>query len=194
MNLENIMKYVESKLANESSGHDYLHALRVLKNAELLVEGNDVNKEVIFISCLIHDLIDDKLDDINKETKNNIVEKLKTENINKNDITHIISIIENMSYSKGKKLNTLEGEIVQDADRLDALGAIGIARTFAFGGKKGRLIYNPNSLNDTDSLSHFHQKLYKLVALMNTKKGREIAVNRTNFMKDFEKKLLREIQ
>ncbi len=100
-------------------------------------------------------------------------------------INEVINIIENVSYSKGNIPKTLVGKIVQDADRLDALGAIGIARTFAYGGNNKRLIYNPGSSDNSDSVYHFYDKLFKLTELMNTANARAIAIERTKFMKDF---------
>ena len=100
-------------------------------------------------------------------------------------INDVIYIIEYVSYSKGKVPSSIEGKIVQDADRLDALGAIGIARTFAYGGNNNRLIYNPGSKDDSDSIYHFYDKLFKLTDLMNTDNARSIAVKRTKLMKDY---------
>ena len=97
----------------------------------------------------------------------------------------MIHIIENVSYSKGNTPSSLEGKIVQDADRLDALGAIGIARTFAYGGNNNRLIYSPGSNDDSDSVYHFYDKLFKLTELMNTANAKEVAIKRTKFMKEY---------
>lgn len=193
MNLNNIKDFVKSKLLNEASGHDYLHSLRVLENARNLVMYYNVNNDVVYISCLIHDLIDPKLDDVFKSTLDEIEDLLILEKVKTEDIIAVIDIINNISYSKGNIPNSLEGKIVQDADRLDALGAIGIARTFAFGGKKNRLIYNPESSDSTDSVSHFYQKLLKLETLMNTEQALIEAVKRTKYMKDFLNKLYGEI-
>jgi len=182
---------VFQKLHNESSGHDYYHAQRVLKNALEISSIYDINIDVIKASCLIHDLIDHKLDDKHKSSTKQIKEVLIQSQFSTEEITHIFDIIENISYSKGNIPSSLEGKIVQDADRLDALGAIGIARTFAFGGKKGRLIYGPKD-DKANSVAHFYDKLFKLTELMNTHEAKELAVKRTAFMEEFILELQKE--
>jgi uncharacterized protein len=193
MDISKVKQFVEDKLDNESSGHDYLHALRVYENAMELIIDLDINKPVVEVAALIHDLIDVKLDDKDKVSFEEIKLFLNENRMNSKDINHIENIIENVSYSKGNIPNSIEGKIVQDADRLDALGAIGIARTFAYGGKKGRLIYKLDTIDSDDSVSHFYQKLFKLTDLMNTDKAKKIAVERTEFMKLFIKTLYKEV-
>lgn len=193
MNIEHIKLFVENKLGKEASGHDYLHALRVYENAVLLASNLELNTDVIYISALIHDLIDHKLEDEYKVSIEDIEHFLENEGVKQKDINHIVSIINNMSYSSGKVPDSIEGQIVQDADRLDALGAIGIARTFAYGGKNNRLIYNPTTIDGEDSVSHFYQKLFKLTELMNTETGKIEAKKRTSYMMDFIKKLNSEL-
>ncbi len=193
MNLEHVKQFVLEKLGKEASGHDYLHALRVLENAKQMTPFYDVKEEVVFVSCLIHDLIDIKLEDQFKVSVEDLKLFLLKEGMIENDVEMVIEIIDQISYSKGTIPKTLEGIIVQDSDRLDALGAIGIARAFAFGGKNNRLIYNPKSADDTDSVSHFFQKLFKLTSLMNTDQGRIEAEKRTQFMKGYLRQLYHEI-
>jgi len=194
MRIENIKKFVKIHLGNESSGHDYLHALRVYENSKLLTKNLNVNFNVVYTSALIHDLIDHKLKEELKIDTSDIREFLIEESYELEDVNHIIEVIENISYSKGNVPESIEGKIVQDADRLDALGAIGIARTFAYGGKNKRLLYNPDTLDGSDSLSHFHQKLYKLDELMNTQVAKDEAKLRIRYMKEFERALLREVK
>lgn len=190
MDMDKVKTFVKTKLQDESSGHDYLHALRVFENAKKLLK-EDLDTDVVLISSLIHDLIDYKLDKQFQVSKDSMIQFLRSLVITENQINHIIDIIENISFSKGCIPKTEEGKIVQDADRLDALGAIGIARTFSYGGSKGRLIYgDPNEL---DSVSHFYQKLLKLEERMNTEQGKLVAKERTEYMKEYLKQLYSEI-
>ncbi len=182
---------VKEKLGKESSGHDYLHAKRVVKNAISIASDYKVDLEVIKVAALIHDLIDHKLESKFKLSIAELETLLIENKYSINQIVMIKDIIENISFSKGNVPSSLEGKIVQDADRLDALGAIGIARTFAYGGKNNRLLYGDK--NREDSLSHFYDKLFKLDGLMNTKKAKEIAIERIKFMREFEQRMLSEI-
>ncbi len=183
-NFKIIDDYVKSILSLETTGHDYFHAVRVMNNSLHLARNKKVNLEVIKAAALTHDLIDPKItNDINSSLKE-LKSKLSEANYQEN-IKTILNIIQHISYSKGKIPISLEGKIVQDADRLDALGAIGIARTFAYGGKNNRMIYNPNNNDKMDSISHFYDKLFKLKDLMNTPEGKEIAEERYLYMKNF---------
>ena len=183
-NFKIIDDYVKSILSLETTGHDYFHAVRVMNNSLHLARNKKVNLEVIKAAALTHDLIDPKItNDINSSLKE-LKSKLSEANYQEN-IKTILNIIQHISYSKGKTPISLEGKIVQDADRLDALGAIGIARTFAYGGKNNRMIYNPNNNDKMDSISHFYDKLFKLKDLMNTPEGKEIAEERYLYMKNF---------
>jgi uncharacterized protein len=192
MDIIKIQEFVKSKLQHEPSGHDYLHAMRVYNNAILLMD-DEVKREVVLISCLIHDLIDHKLEEKYKANNEEIISVLEKADMNQEDIQQVFDIINNISYSKGNIPSSIEGKIVQDADRLDALGAIGIARTFSFGGKNNRLIYSEDTVDGEDSVSHFYQKLFKLKDLMNTEKGYKEAVKRTGYMKEFMKKFYEEV-
>jgi uncharacterized protein len=188
--IEKVHEYVKSILDDEATGHDYMHAVRVLKNAEKLIV-KDVDVEAIRIAALTHDLIDRKVTTSPQDAKRNLEEFLKK--FYKSDlIKHVIDIIESISYSKGRTPTSIEGKIVQDADRLEALGAVGIARTFAFGGKHSRNIYHPEKKND--SVSHFYEKLFKLSDLMNTKLGYKIAQERTDFMRMYLDQFYNEIK
>lgn len=184
--------YLKEKLYNESTGHDYYHALRVAKLAMIISDTEGGDKEIIYVSSLVHDLIDHKLfTDPSSEIKV-LISKLTTAGFSDNSILKIINIIENISFSKGKVANSLEGKIVQDADRLDAIGAIGIARTFAYGGSKNRMIYDENIENKLHSIQHFYDKLLKLKDLMNTKKSKQIAESRTEYLQEFLKHFFNE--
>lgn len=190
--IEQVKEFVKSKLEFEPSGHDYLHALRVYENAiQLLVP--EVDETVVLVTALIHDLYDYKLDKEFVSSTEEIEYFLKSVGVTKRQILHIFEIIDSMSFSKGTVPNTFEGKIVQDSDRLDALGAIGIARTFSYGGKHHRLIYDPNTVDGVDSVSHFYQKLFLLEDLMNTSLGKKVAHQRTEFMRDFISQMYHEI-
>lgn len=190
MNIFKVKELVKSKLETESSGHDYLHALRVYENAKNLL-SDDMDHEVVLVSSLIHDLIDHKLEDKFKVTDLELKKFLESIDLTSHQIEHIFHIIKNISYSKGNIPESLEGKIVQDADRLDALGAIGIARTFSYGGANNRLIYGDTF--QKDSVSHFYQKLLKLGDLMNTSQGKTQAEERIKYMKEYLKQLYKEI-
>jgi len=183
--IDYIIKYVKSILFDESTGHDYFHAIRVMDNAIILSKNLSVNLEVIKVSSLTHDLIDKKVSiDVDASLKDLVIQLNKAE-YSEPEVNEIISIIKRISYSKGLIPASLEGKIVQDADRLDALGAIGIARAFAYGGRLNRQVYNPEKDDNLNTISHFYEKLLKLPDLMNTDKAREIAQNRTKFMKEY---------
>lgn len=177
--IEHAKQYVYSILHNDSSGHDYYHVLRVYEMALVLSKEQDVDLFVISMAALLHDLDDYKISDVGSKR---VEQYLNNQNISEKDI--IIDIIDNMSFhshKEGRIVNTLEGQIVQDADRLDALGAIGIARVFAYSGVKNRPIYN-NDLDDDSSIAHFYQKLLLLPDLMNTTEAKIIAKERVAFM------------
>jgi len=191
MRIEKVLSLTKRKLEFEPTGHDYSHALRVRKNALKLCQGMNVNQEIVEVAALVHDLIDYKLEPDYKLTINTLEEYLIQFGYGKREISLILSIITNMSYSSKRNPDSIEGKIVQDADRLDALGAIGIARTFAYSGRTGRLIYG--SSNNDDSVSHFYDKLFKLTDLMNTEMAKKIALKRTIFMKEYLRQLDTEI-
>ena len=180
-----IKKYVKSILNSETTGHDYFHSIRVMNNALFISKNYNVNLEIIKVAAITHDLIDEKITNNIALSLTNLRKQLVNALYNFTDIKKIIEIIQTISYSKGKIPTSLEGKIVQDADRLDALGAVGIARTFAYGGKNNRMIYNQDKDDKTDSLSHFHDKLLKLSLLMNTKEGKNIAKKRTEYMLNY---------
>ncbi len=191
-NIELIETYVKEILDTETTGHDYFHSVRVMNNALHISKGLDVNQDIIKIAALTHDLIDRKVTSDIVESLASLEFKLKKAKVPLNVIEEIKEIINDISYSKGNIPKSLEGKIVQDADRLDALGAIGIARTFAYGGKNNRMIYHPEKDDNMDSLSHFYDKLLKLKDLMNTKEGKRVAEERTKYMIDYLDKFYHE--
>lgn len=206
--ISKIAHYVKEKMKDESTGHDWFHIQRVLKTATLIAKRE--KKADIFIiqaAALLHDIGDWKIKLSNKTEEEILDEAFKKTNIQQQDAIRIKNIILNMSFRKNvvvKKKLTLEGKIVQDADRLEALGAIGIARAFAYGGKKNRPLYNPDSKpriyksteeyinSDSHTINHFYEKLFKLRKYINTKTAKAIALKREKFMKAFLKEFYRE--
>ena len=179
--------YINSLFKDNADGHDVNHTLRVHKNAmKIAASYPDTNKMIIALAALLHDVDDHKL--FNTKDNMNARKFLLEHNISDEMIEEICEVINSVSFSKnrGKRPNTLEGKIVQDADRLDAIGAIGIARTFAYGGK------NKRSLES--SLQHFDDKLLLLKDEMNTKEAKRIAEERHEYMVSFLTKIYEEME
>ena len=179
--------YVSELLGKNSGGHDTAHSLRVYKNALKIAEkeaGCDL--QVVSLAALLHDVDDHKI--FNHENNENARAFLAGKDIPDSKIEEICSVINSVSFSKnrGKKPETIEGKIVQDADRLDALGAIGIARTFAFGGEHGRSI--------EESVQHFYDKLLVLKDELNTDTAKAIAAKRHEFLETYIAELKDEIE
>lgn len=202
--IQQTMQFVRNKLEGESTGHDWWHIHRVYELSLYIAEQeNGVDMLVVALGALLHDIADYKFYDGDETIGPRVAgEWLASCGLDTDIIIHVQDIIKTISF-KGAgvttSMRTLEGKIVQDADRLDALGAVGIARCFAYGGSKGRMIYNPdeNPVLHTsfetykksagNSLNHFHEKLLLLKNLMNTEKGKEIAQMRHNQMEKFVK-------
>ena len=199
--LEQVIHFVKQELAHEGSGHDWWHAYRVWKLSEQLQHAEGGNKTIISVAALTHDIADPKLNDGNQEKGlNRLSTFLKGLPLNQDDREHLLQIAATLSY-KGAgvvtPMATREGEIVQDADRLDAIGAIGIARTFAFGGHHNRLIYDPNHSPESHTsyetyknstghtINHFYEKLLLLKDRMNTDTAKAMARERHHFMEQF---------
>ncbi len=196
--IEKTKDFVKEKLYGEGSGHDWFHIERVYNLSKFIAEKENADLFIVEMTSLLHDIDDWKFsNDTNTTTTENFLASIS---VPKNDINKIISIIKTMSFKGGvvdSTQNSIEGKVVQDSDRLDAIGAIGIARTFAYGGSKGRQIYDPsinpieftsleqvkNSENHT--VNHFYEKLLKLKDLMNTNTAKEIAEKRHKFMENF---------
>lgn len=205
-----LIEFVTPYLKDDYTGHDLEHALRVFNNAQLIIKNehiNNIDKEIIDVACIVHDVIDEKLCDDLDGRKTDLKTFLSTI-LNADQINQVFYIIENMSFSKNisdKKVLSLEGKIVQDADRLDSIGAIGIARTFAYGGRKNRKLYDDNINfsgdlsnkdyrdNNNTSINHFYEKLLKLPELMNTEYGKELANKRRIFIEEFLNEFFDEI-
>lgn len=171
------IEYIRSLFRGNADGHGFDHSLRVWRNAMMIAEGEECDPRIISLAALLHDADDYKL--FATEDNANARKFLDAHGVAREDADRICAAINAVSFSKnrGRRPETAEGRIVQDADRLDALGAVGIARTFAFGGSHGR--------PPEDSIGHFHEKLLLLKDMMNTGKAKEIAEERHAFMEDF---------
>jgi len=196
--IEKTKEFVREKLEGEGSGHDWWHIVRVYNNSLDIAKKEEqfCEKEIdIFIvelGSLLHDIADHKFGYSDEDRKNIINNFLLELGVEKKIIDHVVYIANNISFKGGKnkhKMETIEGEIVQDADRIDAIGAIGIGRTFAYGGYKKRVMYDPeckSKIKDKeDTISHFYEKLLLLKDKMNTKTGTEKAQNRHRVMEEF---------
>ena len=199
--IENTINFVKKQLENAESGHNWFHMERVYNNALLIAKDETCNLEVVQLAALLHDIADSKFHDGDETVGPKVARAfLTSENVSEETINHVVKIIENISFKGGnfeKKFTSKELEIVQDADRLDAIGAVGIARTFNYGGYKNREIYNPEiSPNLTMSkeeyknstaptINHFYEKLLLLKDKMNTETGKKIAQLRHDFMETF---------
>ena len=199
--IDKTIAFVKEKLDNAEGGHDWFHIERVYKNSILIAQEEECDLIVVKLGALLHDIADSKFHDgdetIGPKTARTFLE---SENIFEETINHVINIIENISFKGGNfenKFSSKELEIVQDADRLDAIGAIGIARTFNYGGYKNRALYNPSiapNLNmskeeyknsNSPTLNHFYEKLLLLKDKMNTATGKKIALERHKYMENF---------
>lgn len=181
--IDELIKYAQSKLITEVAAHDFNHSQRVMKIASIIGEKLNADINIIQAAAITHDVIDKKVAFDVEMAKKELKEKLQQLEYSTQDIEHIFSIIENVSFSNGTVPRTVEGKIVQDADRLEAIGAIAIARTFAYGGTKNRPIYDKD--DSSNSIQHFYDKLFKLKDMLNTKEAKQIAENRHKIMEDY---------
>jgi len=194
-------EFVKETLKDAEGGHDWWHIYRVWQNAKHIAETEDVDLVVVEIGALLHDIADAKFHDGDEEIGPKTARDfLETQKVSEDIVSHVENIVRHISYKgnlDGQKWMSPELAVVQDADRLDALGAIGIGRTFCFGGHKGNAMHNPSILpretvskeeykkNDSTTVNHFHEKLLLLKGLMNTKTGKQIAEGRHKYMEDF---------
>ena len=176
-------------LASDPSGHDWWHIHRVRNLALEIADREHANAYICELAALLHDVADVKLNASKQEGLDRVRDWLEHVGEDPAVIAPVMEIITNMSYNGGRNapMTTIEGQVVQDADRLDAIGAIGIARTFAFAGSRGHLIHEPGEQrsNTKTAIAHFHEKLLKLQELMNTGYAKELAANRHQFMEAF---------
>lgn len=200
--IESTKGFVKKTLENAEGGHDWFHILRVYNNAILIAKDENVDDFIVALGALLHDIADSKFYDGDESLGPKIAREFLFEhNVDSLVIEHVIKIIENISFKKSLEKTDLfyspELAVVQDADRLDAIGAIGIARCFNYGGFKNRILYDPGiepNLNmskeeykssSSPSINHFYEKLLSLKDKMNTKTGKRIAEKRHQFMKDY---------
>lgn len=199
--IENTIHFVQKTLKDAEGGHDWFHIERVYNNSTLIAATENVDVFIVQLGALLHDIADSKFHN-GDETVGPAVARafLRTQNVNEKIVNHVVNIIENISFKGGntkQNFNSTELEVVQDADRLDALGAIGIARAFNYGGFKGRSLYNPTippNLNmskeeyktsQAPTINHFYEKLLLLKDRMNTETGKAIAEKRHKYMIGF---------
>jgi len=212
MNKEQIInqtvEFVKQTLANAEGGHDWWHIYRVWKTAKHLAENEKVDLFVVELGALLHDIADSKFHNGDESVgPKKAREFLLSVEVHEDVIVHVEQIISNISFKGGKeaqKFKSLELDVIQDADRMDAIGAIGIARTFNYGGHKNREIYNPEvdpNLNMTKeeyknstapTINHFYEKLLLLKDRMNTKAGKVLAEQRHQFMEQYLDQFYRE--
>ncbi|MGT2681864.1 HD domain-containing protein [Streptococcus porci] len=197
--LKRLELHVEKELAREASGHDWWHIVRVRHLATTIAQREKADLFICQAAALVHDLADEKLNESAQAGLDRVAQLLTKVEIDSLRQNHIMEIISTMSFKGGggKPMTTLEGQIVQDADRLDAIGAIGIARTMAFSGNKGRLIHDPERQprdqltsedyrkGDDTAIMHFYEKLLRLKNLMNTNYAKEMAEHRHAFMQAY---------
>src|SRR5690554_2594208 len=182
--LINTYAFVKKEFLGEGTGHDYFHLKRVVENALKIGKAENANLFLVELSAWLHDVGDYKLHDGVDRSEELVKEFLLTQNLSDELIDKVNEIISQVSFSKGNSVTSLEAKVVQDADRLDAIGAIGIARAFAFGGSRGRELWNPDQPEST-TVQHFYDKLLKLKDLMNTETAKVIAEKRHRFLEEF---------
>lgn len=195
--IDRAVTYVRNKFENEYSGHDWFHTLRVFRTATRIAETEGADVETVQLAALLHDVDDRKLSPETYEDKTNARSFLTENNVDEGKIEEICRIIGEISFAENCVPSTLEGKCVQDADRLDAIGAIGIARAFAYGGNHNRLMYHPDIApnpnmskeeyvkSNSTTVNHFYEKLFKLTDMMNTDTAKQIAKERDEYMKAF---------
>lgn len=208
--IEHTQNFVKETLKGAEGGHDWFHTERVYNNARLISENEEVDSLVVQLAALLHDIADPKFHNGDESIgPNTAKEFLMAQGVDKAITSHVVDIIKHMSFKNSldknrKAFSSKEMEVVQDADRLDAIGAIGIARTFNYGGFKNRELYNPavppnTNMNkeaykksNSPTINHFYEKLLLLKDKMNTETGRKLALERHQFMLDFLEQFYKE--
>ena len=207
MIIENAINYVKQIFADDCSGHDYHHTMRVYQLAIRIAEQENADMLIVQLAALLHDVDDVKLSPETYGTKKNAVHFMISNGVDGKIIDSVCKIIDEVSFAGTDSVvpSTIEGKCVQDADRLDAIGAIGIARAFAYGGSKGRKIYDPDikplvNMNkeeyrqnqNSTSINHFYEKLLLLKDMMNTETAKKIAKHRQAVMEKYLEEFLAE--
>lgn len=197
---DNEMEFIKEIFSGDSRGHDFYHTLRVYKMAEEIAGQENADVSIVRLAALLHDVDDVKLSPETHAAKKNAVDFMTANRIDNKVIDAVCKIIDEVSFAGKDSVvpSTIEGKCVQDADRLDAMGAIGIARAFAYGGSRGRKIYDPEIKPQTEmskeeyrknqnstSINHFYEKLLLLKDMMNTNTGKAMAEHRQAVMQEF---------
>lgn len=199
--IDQTINFVKQQLKDAESGHDWFHIERVYKNALHILSHEEANEQIVILGALLHDIADSKFHNGDETIGPKMAgDFMTTIGIEDSVKKHVVAIIENISFKGGNfemNFNSKELDIVQDADRLDAIGAIGIARTFNYGGFKNNLIHDPENMpkmhmskeeykkHKGTTINHFYEKLLLLKDLMNTNTGKQIAEQRHEFMLTF---------
>ena len=205
--IENAIKYVKQIFADDCSGHDYHHTMRVYRLAVQIAKKENADLLIVQLAAVLHDVDDAKLSPETYATKKNAVDFMESNGLDNEIIETVCKIIEEVSFAGTDSVvpSTIEGKCVQDADRLDAMGAIGIARTFAYGGSKGRKIYDPEikplvnmskeeyrQNKNSTSINHFYEKLLLLKNMMNTETAKKLAEHRQAVMEAYLEEFMAE--
>lgn len=197
--IDKATEFVKRIFENDYSGHDYFHTLRVYKMATNIAMKENANLEIVQLVALLHDVDDIKLSPETHENKDKAVGFLRENNVGEDIIQSICQIIGEISFAGKDSVTpqTLEGKCVQDADRLDAIGAIGVARAFAYGGNHNRIMHHPDIKPNvgmsreeyhnhvSTTMNHFYEKLFLLKDMMNTETAKQIAKHREDYMKEY---------
>lgn len=180
------IEFAKRIFEGDGSGHDFDHTMRVYRMAVRIAEEEGADVESAGLAALLHDVDDRKLSPQTYENKDRAVGFLRENGMDEGKISAIVRIISQISFSAGNgRPDTLEGMCVQDADRLDAIGAIGIGRAFAFGGSRDRRMHDPDGQDMTTTIQHFYDKLLLLKDRMNTQTGRKLAQDRDAYLRSF---------
>ena len=208
--VQNAIDFVKDELKNAEGGHDWFHIERVFNTSKLILKHEQGNSIIVQLAALLHDIADPKFHGGDESLGPKIAEKfLESQSVDEETNAHVVNIIKHMSFKNsleqnGEKFTSKELQIVQDADRLDAIGAIGIARAFNYGGFKNRELYNPEiapNLNMTKegykkstapTINHFYEKLLLLKEKMNTPTGKKLAEQRHQFMLNYLEQFYKE--
>ena len=206
--IEQTIDFVKQKLQHAEAGHDWYHIARVYKNSLFIASTENCNLQIVQLGALLHDIADSKFHNGDETIGPKVAKQfLESQNVSQSIINQVVFIIENISFKGGnfqRENTSVELQIVQDADRLDALGAIGIARTFNYGGFKNRQLYNPKIQpdlkmtkeqykdNDAPTINHFYEKLLLLKDKMNTATAKKMAQQRHDYMEGFLKQFFYE--
>lgn len=204
--IDDAIQFVRNTFQDDYSGHDHFHTLRVYKMATRIAEQENANISIVQLAALLHDVDDIKLSPETHMNQDRTVAFLREHGLSETMIKTICDIISEVSFKGTDSIvpKTMEGKCVQDADRLDALGAIGIARAFAYGGSHDRMLHDPeikpnvcmdaNEYQDhiSTTINHFYEKLFQLSSMMNTATAKKIAEQREEYMKFYITEFLEE--